>query len=121
MKKYIFIPALIVSIVVIIIISFSIFLIYILGSSGSPEEVKIMTSSSPNNSITLEAYQVNGGATVDYSIKVYLINENKKELIYNAYHESEVIIEWLNNEEVVINNIKLDISKGEKYDWRKQR
>ena len=67
----------------------------------------------------MNAYRTEPGATVDYSVKVYLIKNNKRNLIYNAYHESEVTIVWVDNETVSINGKKLNLSKGEKYDWRK--
>ena len=60
------------------------------------------------------------GATVDYSVRVYMINGNQKEIIYNAYHESEAKIDWVDNTTVSINGKTLDMSSGETYDWRKE-
>ena len=58
--------------------------------------------------------------TVDYSVRVYMINGNQKEIIYNAYHESEAKIDWVDNTTVSINGKTLDMSSGETYDWRKE-
>lgn len=81
-------------------------------------ETLLQTSVSPNGTYTIEAYRTEPGATVDYSIKVYLIGEDKKMLIYNAYHEFTVTIEWVSDEAVIINDRKLNIANGEKYDWQ---
>lgn len=84
-------------------------------------EEKILTSTSPDNTYTLEAYKVNGGATTDYSIKVYRLSDNilsGKKLIYNKYHDYDAEIKWISNDIVSINDVVLDLSKDEKYDWR---
>ena len=44
----------------------------------------------------------------------------QKEIIYNAYHESEAKIDWVDNTTVSINGKTLDMSSGETYDWRKE-
>lgn len=92
-------------------------------SSCSPlvSEEYISTSISPDKTYTLETYKVNGGATVDYSIKVYKTGDNTsfgKTLIYNKYHEYDAEIEWIDNDTVLINGVALDLSKDETYDWR---
>lgn len=80
---------------------------------------KILTSTSPDNTYTLEAYRVNGGATTDYSIKVYRIdNDSSKSLIYNKYHDYNAEIKWISNYTVSINDVTIDLSKNETYDWR---
>ena len=96
--------------------------ILISSSCGfSTAEEHISTSTSPDKTYTLEAYKVNGGATVDYSIKVYKLSDTmrlEKTLIYNKYHEYDAKIEWINNDTVSINGVILDLSKNETYDWR---
>lgn len=92
-------------------------------SSCSPlvSEEYISTSTSPDKTYTLETYKVNGGATVDYSIKVYKTGDTTsfgKTLIYNKYHEYDAEIEWIDNDTVLINGVALDLSKDETYDWR---
>lgn len=78
----------------------------------------LVRSESPDGSYVLEGYRISGGATVDYSIKVYLIQGEMKKLIYNEYHGYDVEIEWLSNSETMINKKVLNIKEGEKYDWR---
>ncbi len=87
--------------------------------SAFTSEEKILTSTSPDNTYTLEAYRVNGGATTDYSIKVYRIdNDSSKSLIYNKYHDYNAEIKWISNYTVSINDVTIDLSKNETYDWR---
>lgn len=88
-------------------------------SQKNNDETFLLSSYSPDEKYELNAYRTEPGATVDHSVKVYLIKNNKRNLIYNAYHESEVTIVWVDNEIVSINGKKLNLSKGEKYDWRK--
>ena len=68
----------------------------------------------------LEAYRTEPGATVDFSVRVYLTTGDRKTIVYDAYHEYEAKIVWIDNTTVSINGITLDISQGEKYDWRMQ-
>lgn len=92
---------------------------YLFSGCSFVQEDLLLTTKSPNNAYTVEAYKTNGGATVDYSIKVYLINNNNKLLIYDKYHDYDADIKWINNDIIYINGITLDLSKGETYDWRK--
>ena len=89
------------------------------SSQTSDQETLLMVSQSPDDKYSLEAYRTEPGATVDFSIKVYVVNNNKS-IIYDAYHEYEAEIVWLDNTTVSINGKSLDISQGERYDWRKQ-
>lgn len=84
-----------------------------------PDEELLFESTSPDSSISLEVYRINGGATVDFSIEVYMKKGSRKKLIYNEYHEMDADVEWLSNDVVQINNIRLDLSKKQTYDWRK--
>ena len=87
--------------------------------SAFTSQEKILTSTSPDNTYTLEAYRVNGGATTDYSVKVYRFDNNSsKALIYNKYHDYNAEINWISNCVVSINDVTLDLSKNETYDWR---
>lgn len=91
-----------------------------LGSAqGNREETFLSAAQSPDGKYTLEAYQTQPGATVDFSVKVYLVDEGQKDLIYNAYHEYEAEMSWVDSERVCINGKTLDLSAGEKYDWRR--
>ena len=89
---------------------------------GTPQannqETFLVSSQSRDGKYKLEAYKTEPGATVDFSIKVYMVEGSQKELIYDAYHEYEVQIAWVNNSTVSINGKILNLSLGEKYDWR---
>ena len=92
----------------------------IVKSQENSPETFITSSQSPDGEYILEAYRTEPGATVDFSIKVYEVTGNTKTLIYDAYHESDVQIFWVNNTIVSINGKELDLSCEETYDWRDQ-
>jgi len=92
----------------------------IANSQKNVQETFLCSSESPDGKFNLEAFRTEPGATVDYSVRVYMINGNQKEIIYNAYHESEAKIDWVDNTTVSINGKTLDMSSGETYDWRKE-
>ena len=107
------------SVVLLIQIIPTLFFFGLIISSSQPTDSFLISSESPDGSYKLEAYRTNGGATVDFGVKVYSIEENgKKTLVYNGYHEEEAEIGWINGSTVSINGITLDLSRGEKYDWR---
>lgn len=68
---------------------------------------------SPNGEYTLKAYRYSGGPTVDWSLRIEVINNStsKKNNIYWKYHEKDADMKWLDNETVEINGIKLNIHK----------
>ena len=90
------------------------------NSQTNSQETFLLASQSPDGKYNLEAYRTEPGATVDFSIRVYIINDNKKNIIYDAYHEYEAQIFWIDNSTISINGKTLDISRGETYDWRTQ-
>ena len=94
-------------------------IIFIAGCSLFIVEEPIGKSTSPEGSYAVEAFLVNGGATVDYSVKVYLTYPSKK-LIYNKYKQKTVSMSWNSDKEICINGVSLDLSKGESYDWRNE-
>lgn len=124
MKKiYVLTISIVVSIILVIFLALFvrsyIIPIFSIGNSQSDtKETLLYVVQSPDGKYTLEAYRTEAGATVDFSIKVYLISDNNKKLIYDAYHEYEAKIVWLDNSIVSINDKTLDLSHGEKYDWR---
>ena len=126
MKRTIVIILSIISSVVLIVLLALFVRIYIIPvlnigeSQTNDPETFLMTSQSPDGKYNLEAYRTEPGTTVDFSIKVYLTIDDKKSIIYDAYHEYEVEIVWINNTTVSINGKTLDISQGEKYDWHTQ-
>lgn len=72
---------------------------------------------SPNYEYTLKAYRYSGGATVDWSIRVELVNNKSGKIrnIYYKYHSQEAIMEWIDDENVIINGVKLNIEKDYYY------
>ena len=90
-------------------------------SQDNSAETLLLASLSPEGNYTLEAYKTEPGATVDFSIKVYIVYDSDKDLIYNAYHEYQAEIIWISKSKVSINGKTLDLAKGETYDWRKNQ
>lgn len=93
--------------------------ITLIENQKATNETFLETSVSPDGNYKLEAYRTEPGATVDFSIKVYSVTSSEKRQIYNCYHESTVSIHWIDNDTVKINNICLDLSENETYDWRR--
>ena len=120
MRRYIWIIVIILIILIIgLFIRVCLIPIWNIGiSQENNQETFLLCSKSPDGKYTLEIYKTEPGATVDFSIKVYLIKGEKKELVYNAYHEYQADIIWIDNGIVSINGKILDLSAGEKYDWR---
>lgn len=85
----------------------------------SPQGMLLLESQSPGGRYVLYAYRPEAGATVDFSVRVHLARGEKRTFVYNAYHESEAEIIWLDNNRVSINNKVIDLSLGETYDWRR--
>lgn len=65
----------------------------------------------------VEAYLINGGATVDWSVKCYLREGDSKKEIYRDYHINEANMIWIDNDTISINNHNIDLPNG-KYDFR---
>ncbi|XZK56145.1 DUF5412 family protein [Clostridium perfringens] len=65
----------------------------------------------------VEAYLINGGATVDWSVKCYLREGESKKEIYRDYHINEANMIWIDNDTISINNHNIDLPNG-KYDFR---
>ncbi len=65
----------------------------------------------------VEAYLINGGATVDWSVKCYLREGDIKKEIYRDYHINEANMSWIDNDTISINNHNIDLPNG-KYDFR---
>lgn len=65
----------------------------------------------------IEAYLINGGATVDWSVKCYLREGESKKEIYRDYHINEANMIWIDNDTISINNHNIALPNG-KYDFR---
>ncbi len=78
--------------------------------------------SSPNNEWTIKSYLIKGDSLIADCTRVELVNNktNEKKNIYYGYRENEVIMVWIDNKTVEINDIVLNIHK-DTYDWRKER
>lgn len=107
--KYVFVP--IISVFIVLCIAYC-------SISNQTQETLICSSTSPTGNYLLEAYRTEPGATVDFSIRVYIVRDKIKTLIYDAYHESDATIVWLSEHIVSINGKSLDLSKAEEYNWR---
>lgn len=66
---------------------------------------------SPSGEYTIKSYRYSGGATVDWHLRVEVINNstNKATNIYYKYHEYDSTMEWLDDNNVIINGEKLNI------------
>ena len=78
-----------------------------------PKGEIIETLISQDNKHTMNAYIIDGGSLSANAIRVEIINNKTKKVknIYWSYPENEVEIKWIDNETVIINNIKLNIYK----------
>lgn len=105
----------------VICIVISIFLLYkkLYNMDNLPAGDYLKSLDSPNHNYTLNAYRYSGGATMDWTLRVEVVNNKDGNCrnIYWNYHESEANMKWLSNEIVKINNKKLNV-KMDKYDYR---
>jgi len=90
------------------------------GMDNLPKGDFISAYDSPLKSYTLNIYLCGGGATVDFSIRGELVNndDDSQKNIYWSYHEQEAEVEWLDAETVIINERKLNVLQ-DVYDFRK--
>ena len=81
----------------------------------------LQDQTSPNGIYTVTAYLNNSGATTDFAVLCTLKNNKNGKIknIYWQYHCKEAHIQWLNDEIVKINDIKLNV-KSEVYDYRRE-
>lgn len=120
MKKKLFI----VFLAVILLVAYGIYYFgYSMSINRLPEGEFITESKSPDGEYTIKAYLTNGGATTSYGIRGELnfnnSNKNPKN-IYWDYRIEKAVIEWLDDDIVIINGIELKIPY-EKFDWRRER
>jgi len=76
---------------------------------------------SPNGTYTVKAYTSSGGATTDFAIRGelnYNIVNRKPKNIYWNYREDKAVIEWIDDNTVIINGHKLNVLY-DKYDFRR--
>ena len=91
------------------------------GMKDLPEGDFIKSADSPDGTYRVNAYLCNGGATVDFAVRgeVENLSTGEKRNIYWCYHKYDAELEWIDDKNVVINGVKLDVTK-DSYDWRKQ-
>lgn len=93
--------------------------VFITGCQSVCSKDLIESVTSPDEKYTIKTYLINCGATVDWSVKADLCDENDEcKQIYNCYHENASSVYWIDDETVFINNKTLNIHK-DKYDWRR--
>lgn len=91
--------------------------------SRLPKGEFISQLQSPNGKYSIKGYLINGGATTSYAIRGELNYNNfekRPKNIYWNYREKEIIIEWVDDNTVIINGIELDVA-SEKYDFRRNK
>ena len=83
-----------------------------LAKMGKPGHELIESIVSPDNRHTMDIYLYNGGATMDWSTIIYIVDNtsgNEREL-YFQYHEKEPNeAVWVDSQTVRINGMELNI------------
>jgi len=110
-------------IAVTILITFLIYGVYwaFFDMGRLPKGKIISEVQSPNGSYTIKTFIANGGATTSYAIRGELIYNNikkKSKNIYWNYREDKAIIEWVDDDTVIINGHELEVP-NEKFDFRR--
>jgi hypothetical protein len=82
-------------------------------NSSRPRGELILSASSSNNKFTVNMYSYSGGATVDFTLTGYIVDNKKKreKLIYQCYGQSYADVKWISEFEVQINAVVLDVRK----------
>jgi hypothetical protein len=79
----------------------------------------IKTSYSPDHHYSVKIYRVDGGATIDYAIQGEISGPLWfKKIVFNDYKVDYAKIYWQNNTTISINSHKINLEKGESYDFR---
>ena len=110
MKKTITILSIILIIIILLILIFPI--IYFGFTLGTDSKELIESVKSPNKKYTINTYLTNCGATCDFGIIAELCDKNNKcKKIYDYYHENTSFVYWIDNENIFINQKKLNVFK----------
>lgn len=113
---------LIVSLSVFVVIAVAVGLLYwrfFLSMSFLPEGELIESKTCEECGITINAYLVNSGATVDYCIRCEKVTpEGKSKNIYWGYREYDASLKWIDCKTISINGRSLNVDK-DKYDFRR--
>lgn len=92
---------------------------YIFGIDTCSKDL-IESVKSPNGEYTIKTYLRNCGATVDFEVVADLCDKNNEcDDIYHHYHERDSFVYWIDNDNVSINQKKLNIHKDKfnNYDY----
>ena len=91
------------------------------GMKHLPEGELLESVPSPDGAYQVNAYLVDGGATVDYSVRCEVVDAaaSTKRNIYWNYHCEEAEIRWLDDVTVEINGVRLNV-QTDSYDWRRE-
>ncbi len=78
-----------------------------------PKGEKFYLTVSPNGKYILDAYFINGGSLNGDAVRVEMLRKSndKPRNIYYCYPKNDVTIEWIDNENVKINDVKINILK----------
>ncbi len=89
------------------------------GIVGLPKGDFLASYESANGEYTINIYLCDGGATTDYSIRGELLTKETghRKNVYWNYHESDAVVQWMDDETVVINDRTLNIHT-DVYDFR---
>ena len=90
--------------------------------SRLPKGNFVCEEESPDGTYTIKAYITNGGATTSFAIRGELNYNKEKKSPKNIYwnnREDNAIIEWIDDNTVIINGHKLKIP-DEKFDFRRE-
>lgn len=92
-----------------------------IGMNHLPQGEFLASSEAPNGLHRIDSYLCNGGATVDFAVRCAVVNiaTGEERNIYWQYHQQTVQIEWVDEETVEINGVRLNIFT-DKYDWRNE-
>ena len=85
-----------------------------------PREIFNQAVNSPNRKYTIKTYyNISHLLADDYAIAEVIDNKtNQKRTIYYNRRDSNPYVEWLSNDIVKIGDVKINIKKKEKYDYR---
>ena len=105
--------------VLILIVGFIIFRVFF-SLQSVPQGELIRSIQSPDRKYVIKTYFHQGNSLSADAVRGELVDlkRQKKKNIYWNFHDEDPYVKWLNNSEVLIGNQKLNILKGETYDWR---
>ena len=84
-----------------------------------PQEM-LSESVSPTGEYKITAYLNNGGATTAYAVLCVLSHDNCEKNIYWNYRCDSADIEWVDEDTVIINGVRLENVEEDVFDYRKK-